>query len=379
MKPKVLLFAGYYLPGVKGGGPIVSIKNMVEALSDKIDFYVVAEDRDLGDSNPYPNIERRKWLHKDNCKVYYVNSKQLSFSNIKKLLEERNYTYVYLNSFFDFNISIKPLLIHKMCKCKSKVILAPRGNFSEGALNLKAIKKKLFISLSKFLKINKFTIWHATADTELADIKKIFGKEIEYQVASNLPMVPKPINKCIKKKENSLEIIFISRIHPKKNLLYAIKLLKSIKGNVQFNIYGPIEDEKYWRECLMEISKLPKKIKCNYKGLLSHDEVQKAFQTNHLFLFPTLGENYGHVIAESLSNGCPVIVSDQTPWKNLELNQCGADIALCDEKKFIEIINNYIKMNEIEYSQKALNSIKYFKGQSNFNEIKCKYEKLFEV
>ena len=33
-----------------------------------------------------------------------------------------------------------------------------------------------------------------------------------------------------------------------------------------------------------------------------------------LFVFPTLGENFGHVIYESLMCGTPVLVSDNTPW-----------------------------------------------------------------
>ena len=29
---------------------------------------------------------------------------------------------------------------------------------------------------------------------------------------------------------------------------------------------------------------------------------------------PTAGENFGHVIAESLSQSCPVMIMDVTPW-----------------------------------------------------------------
>ena len=34
-----------------------------------------------------------------------------------------------------------------------------------------------------------------------------------------------------------------------------------------------------------------------------------------LFVFPSLSENFGHVIFESLSAGTPVITSVHTPWK----------------------------------------------------------------
>lgn len=35
-----------------------------------------------------------------------------------------------------------------------------------------------------------------------------------------------------------------------------------------------------------------------------------------LFVFPTLGENFGHVVIESLSAGTPVFMSNTTPWKS---------------------------------------------------------------
>ena len=44
------------------------------------------------------------------------------------------------------------------------------------------------------------------------------------------------------------------------------------------------------------------------------NQVISTFGLYDAFVFPTLGENFGHVIAESLASSCPVICSDQTPW-----------------------------------------------------------------
>ena len=69
MKQKVMIFTGYYLPGVKGGGPIQSIKNLVNNLSDIFDFYIVTSDRDLGDTEPYSNIKVDEWNQISNTMV----------------------------------------------------------------------------------------------------------------------------------------------------------------------------------------------------------------------------------------------------------------------------------------------------------------------
>jgi glycosyltransferase involved in cell wall biosynthesis len=51
-----------------------------------------------------------------------------------------------------------------------------------------------------------------------------------------------------------------------------------------------------------------------YRGELPHKDVKTTFGSYELFYFPTLGENFGHVIAESLSSSCPVLCLDTTPW-----------------------------------------------------------------
>jgi glycosyltransferase involved in cell wall biosynthesis len=48
------------------------------------------------------------------------------------------------------------------------------------------------------------------------------------------------------------------------------------------------------------------------------DDVPGTFAQYDLFAFPSRGENFGHVVLESLSVGTPVLVSDRTPWKGGE-------------------------------------------------------------
>ena len=45
-KPQVLVFIDWYKPYYKAGGPVRSMVNLVEHLSDRIDFHIVTSDRD---------------------------------------------------------------------------------------------------------------------------------------------------------------------------------------------------------------------------------------------------------------------------------------------------------------------------------------------
>lgn len=359
MKTKVLVMTGCYIPGVKGGGPIQSIKNMVENLANVIDFYIVTSDRDLGDLNPYPNIEVDEWVRVGKAKVFYTDISKLNFIKIKKIINSINYDVMYLNSFFSNKFSITPILLTKLKQITKKpIVLAPRGELSKGALSLKSKKKNFFIKIVKQLNLYSNVTWHATAETEKRDIQEVLDGNENIIIANNLTANYKELtyDKNIDKKPNELKIAFISRIHPKKNLKTAIKLLRKTKGTIKFNIFGPIENNTYWSECLKEIEKLPETVEVIYKGTLEHEKVIEVFKAHHIFLFPTLGENFGHVISEALIGGCPVIISDQTPWRNMRKYEAGYDINLRNEKEFINSVQKFINMDNSEYEKTSRNA-----------------------
>lgn len=75
-----------------------------------------------------------------------------------------------------------------------------------------------------------------------------------------------------------------------------------------------------------------------------------------LFLLPTLGENYGHVIHEALLAGCPVLISNRTPWRNLEALGIGWDLPLEDPEQFRTVLQYCLDMDSATYrplSQRA--------------------------
>lgn len=70
-----------------------------------------------------------------------------------------------------------------------------------------------------------------------------------------------------------------------------------------------------------------------------------------LFFLPTLGENFGHVIAEALSSGLPVLISDTTPWRDLAEKSLGWDIPLNEVDRFAECIEACAAKSPEEYIQ----------------------------
>jgi glycosyltransferase involved in cell wall biosynthesis len=47
-----------------------------------------------------------------------------------------------------------------------------------------------------------------------------------------------------------------------------------------------------------------------------------------MLALPSRGENFGHIVPEAWAAGCPVLVSDRTPWRNLAQQGVGWDLPL---------------------------------------------------
>lgn len=350
-RTKILSLVGCYLPGYKAGGVLRTIANMVEHLSDEFEFWIVTRDRDLGDTTPYPNIKPNEWQVVGGASVYYLLPESCTINGMARLISTTAHDIIYLNSFFDPTFTLKPLLAGMLGWLpRNPIIVAPRGEFSSGALRLRYTKKLAFIKLVSLLGLYKNITWQASSEYEAQDISRVMHvNSHDIHVALDLPA---PLNKVInhtpaeqtRESGNSLRLVFLSRISPKKNLDYALKVLSKVSLPVIFDIYGPAEDCVYWRHCQTLISELPDNVSVNFMGGVSADRVASIFRDYDLFFFPTWGENYGHVIAESLLVGTPVLISDQTPWRDLYANRLGWDVSLDDADCFVRIIEEYSVM-----------------------------------
>lgn len=378
-KKKILVLNGQYLPGYKGGGPIQSCVNMIENLSDKFEFYVLCADRDFKSDKPYENIKINEWNQVGSAKVFYMSPDKQTLRGFNKILNSIEFDIIYLNGFFSPIFTIKPLILRWFGKLKGKiVILTPRGDFTGGCEN-KKLKKYSYIYLCKLIGLYKNLVWHATSEIEEKNIKEKFKNAIVF-TAPNLAAKFIPKDNIIEKKQGELRLVFISRIFPKKNLKFALEILKEVNhGNIVFDIYGPMEDKKYWNECIEVIKEMPSNVKVSYKGELKHTEIENIFRGYHAFLFPTLGENYGHVIVEAMMNNCLCILSKGvTPWDDY-IKKISLGGELWNKDIFIKDIYKLISMNDNEFSKLIYINKKYAEQNFSLNLEIDKYVELFKI
>lgn len=133
---RILVFVGYYLPGYKAGGPIRTLANMVDHLSDDYQFKIITADRDFDDISSYSGIDIDGWNTVGQAEEFYASPSGRSLSKLKKLFHSTDYDVIYLNSFFSWHFTIKPLLLRLLGLIPTKpLVLAPCGEFSSGALS----------------------------------------------------------------------------------------------------------------------------------------------------------------------------------------------------------------------------------------------------
>jgi glycosyltransferase involved in cell wall biosynthesis len=344
----------YYLPGYRAGGTVRTLEAMVALLGDEFHFRILTRDRDLG-SRPYAGIKRGVWERVDAAEVMYLSPRDLTPPRLRRLIMSTSHDILYLNSLFSVPFSVYPLLLRRLrLVAAGSVIVAPRGEVAPGALHLKRFKKAVYIALARRLGLYERVLWQASSQDELEEIRSVLGRRSQVLVASDLSLARSSQSgdgSRLSKEPGSLRAIFLSRISRKKNLDGALAIISGIRGRVEFTIHGPIEDRKYWSECQSLISRLPPNITVRYAGELSPDRVPDAIASHHLLFFPTLGENYGHVILEALSVGCPVLISDRTPWRQLESLGVGWDVSLDQPGEFQRILDQCVAMDSVRWRE----------------------------
>ncbi len=372
-KKTIFVYIYGYLPAMNYGGPVTSIYNFVNQFGDDYDIRIVCSNHEHGKKEILNGISEG-WNKVGKANVYYLSEKQYTWKLFSELMSPFTVCMVYLTGVFSYKLNHAAIKSSRIIGVKP--IIAIRGEICVNVLKMKAYKKIPYLFLMRKIHEYKDVIFQVTSDEEKIQLIKYLGvNENKIVFLPNISFVSFDY-KSRNKKEGEARFIFISRIHPKKNLMDAIKAINRSDGKVLFDIFGPIEDEKYWNQCKIEISNAPSNVKINYMGALDMMDAKRIFNNYHFFVFPTLTENYGHVIAESLICNCPVILSKgTTPWDDVN-EIAGYTVILHDIADLTKKINDGIDMNQEDYDKLVNNIEKYIITKFDYEKIIKGYKSL---
>lgn len=314
----VLVLTAYFPPAARAGGPLRSLDELAHAgLDGRV--HVIAGARDRGAAAPMPGIRVGTWTRYATAQVLYLDHAGSSAWRFYRELRRLRPTHVYLNSLFAVWTAVVPLLAWRaglLGACR--VVVAPRGQLDPGALGLHAGRKRLVLAVLRASGVLRRVRWHATSGLEVQHVRRAVGGRSARVVLARpapLPVVtaaPQPVERP----HRPLRLVFLGRLSPKKGLLALLQVLRAVQEPVLLEVYGPTDDVDYAQACVAAAGELPPHVQVQFRGAVAAEAVPAALGAADVFVLPTLGENFGHAVYEALSCGCPVLITDTTPWSD---------------------------------------------------------------
>jgi glycosyltransferase involved in cell wall biosynthesis len=351
MKPQVLVFIDWYKPHFKAGGPVRSMVNLAERLGGGVDFHIVTGDRDYTATAPDMGLATDRWTALESGeRVWYASPAGRSIRQWRALLSERAWDAVYINGMWSRWSSLLPLLLLR--GTKQRRIVAVRGMLAGGVMVQKGWMKRLVLLSLRASGCMKGVEFQATNPDEVEDVRRWFGGRATVHMLPNMGRRLAEVAAVpITKQPGVLRLVSVGRIAAEKNTLYAIERLNGLAGDIRLDLYGAIYDMAYWSRCQGAIGRLPPNVQVQWHGELPPGQVSGVFAAAHAVFMPSVGENFGHSMLEALSVGRPLLISDRTPWKDLERRQAGWDLPLDRPDRFNAVLLELVAMDRDRYNE----------------------------
>lgn len=200
--------------------------------------------------------------------------------------------------------SIKALLTGK------KLVRMPHGCTDPAKLQFHWHKKRWVAPIERWL-FRRADRIIATCEDEVNWIRAFEPKVRKIEI---VPLSPQSVYRASSHvphiDESSMtakmKLLYIGRLHPLKGVEY---LLEAIPADCRLVVIG--KDEGEGRK-LRKIAQR-RALEVEFRGIVSEEEKDEAYQSCDALILPTLSENFGLVIAEALERGKRVVTTDGAP------------------------------------------------------------------
>jgi glycosyltransferase involved in cell wall biosynthesis len=305
----------------KRGGPSTAIISMVRALRNEgVDASILT----TSDHNIYREDEMPigRWFWKDGVPILifpsvnsqsvlfqeYLISPALSwwlFQNIK------NYDALHVHSIFSYS-STTSMLIARLKRVP--YIVRTIGQLNTWSLSQSRWRKMIMLFLIEKCNLMASFAIHVTSLSEKEDVQKVckhhnilcLGLGVEISKTNQLMKLSQ---------HEETRFIFLSRIHPKKQLdklLEAFSILYNSYNKRSWRLFIAGDGDHKYVEHLKVLSEAKGISSCvEWMGHLGEEEKFSLMGTCDWYVLPSLSENFGLSVVEALASGLPVIISPE--------------------------------------------------------------------
>lgn len=314
------------------GGTAMYMQLLAKELGKIVELHVVTHNS----ANP---------LKMENCTVHFIKGDTYG-RGMKRdwlnVLNEVRPDVVHVNCCWMPEIALAQRLAQK---AGYKVALTPHGMLEPWILKRHYLTKKLpALLLFQKRAVRTADVIHATAESEKQNLLKLGYNK-------NIVVVPNGVDVDAIEMKRSWErtgnVLFLSRVHPKKGINFLIEAAATMPDcGLKFIIAG--ESFGNYVEELKQMAK-DKGVDAmfDFIGGVYGNKKWELFRNADLFVLPTHSENFGIVVAEALASGTPVLTTKGTPWQDLETYGCGWWTEV-GTRPTVEALRNFLTKSESE-------------------------------
>ena len=200
-------------------------------------------------------------------------------------------------------------------------VCSPRGALAAAAFSSGSKVKKPFWRIVQKPSLEYYTGFHATAEPELADIRRHGFSQPVAVIPNGIDVPP-----LVRTPGERRTMLYLGRIHPNKQvemLVRAWSQLEAEHPDWQLSVVGTDIDARGYLEKMRRLAEELRLERISFDGELVGKAKLDAYRSSDVYVLPTLTENFGVTVAEALAAGTPVIVTKGAPWPNLEANGAG--------------------------------------------------------
>ncbi|MBZ5589446.1 MAG: glycosyltransferase [Acidobacteriia bacterium] len=206
------------------------------------------------------------------------------------------------------------------------LVVSPRGMLAEWALDRRRLFKRVLWHLVDGPACRGAAIVHCTSQGEATEVRRAGCRGPLAVIPNGVDTMSfSPAVKATgSPREVGHEVLFMSRIHPKKALDLLLEAWAGVRASqpaARLALAGPGEPHNVaWLREMLDGS-LGRGVR--YLGVVAGEERLRLLRSAAVVVLPSRSENYGMVVAEALACGTPVITTTGTPWHALPAERCG--------------------------------------------------------
>lgn len=202
-------------------------------------------------------------------------------------------------------------------------IVSPRGMLEPWCLQHHRLRKQAAWKLYQHRDLLSCTSLHATSEAEAVQFRRLGLNQPVIILPNGVSLPESQHQQHVDNQSTKREVVFLSRIHPKKGLLNLITAWKQVaRDGWQLRIVGS-DEGGHRREIENAVTENALQGSVMVSDPVYSEEKWDLLRNADVMVLPSFSENFGIVVAEALAVGTPVITTTGTPWSKLQEHRCG--------------------------------------------------------